>query len=301
MSRIGFVLLTHANPPQMLRLVRRLNSMFDHPPIVCHHDFGKCPLPEGFLPENVEFVLPYLSTGWAKYSVVKATVIALSQMYRRADSPDWCVILSGACYPIKLAAQILANLSAGEYDAHFEVKDLNQEALSTNLHKLYFTRYCVKKIPYPSVDKSLRLKTRYIPLPHFIGSHFLPFHAGLRCYAGSQWFSVNRRAAAYIAEFQKTPDAAALAKHYETMLFSEESYFQTIVCNAPGLKVHDDNLMYLDWQEGEAHPKLLTLEDLEALKASPKHFARKFDMSHDADLMDALDQIIDQDAAVATR
>ena len=31
MSRIGFVLLTHANPPQILRLVRRLNSMFDHP------------------------------------------------------------------------------------------------------------------------------------------------------------------------------------------------------------------------------------------------------------------------------
>ena len=126
MSRIGFVLLTHANPPQILRLVRRLNTMFDAPPIVCHHDFGKCPLPDGFLPKNVSFVRPYVKTGWGPFSLVEAMLLALETIYRRSDSPDWCVALSGSCYPTKPAAQILTNLTAGGYDAHFEIKNLNQ-------------------------------------------------------------------------------------------------------------------------------------------------------------------------------
>ena len=200
----------------------------------------------------------------------------------------------------KPAAQILANLTAGEYDAHFEIRDLNKNRCLRSFTSLPQSLLCEENPLILPWIKAYALKTRHIPLPHFLGHRLLPFREGLKCYAGSQWFSVNRRAAAHIAEFQKTPDAAALANHYRGLTYADESYFQTVVCNAPGLKVHDDNLMYLDWQEGEAHPKLLTREDLEALKASPKHFARKLDMSRDADLMDALDQIIDQDAAVVT-
>ena len=35
-QRIGFVLLTHANTPQVRRLIGTLDRMFDAPPIVCH-------------------------------------------------------------------------------------------------------------------------------------------------------------------------------------------------------------------------------------------------------------------------
>ena len=296
MSRIGFILLTHAKPPQMLRLVERLNSMFGQPPIVCHHDFGKCPLPDGFLPQNVEFVQPHLSTGWAEFSVVKATAIALEQMYRRADAPDWCVTLSGSCYPTKPAAQILANLEAGGYDAHFDGLDLDPKALHTGKHELYFSRYCVKEHSFRSLDKRLRPRMRRIRLPQFVMRRFLPYHDRLRCFAGSQWFTVSRRAAEYIIAFQTMPDAEALKKYYQSIEFSDESYFQTIVYNAPDLKIHSDNWLYLDWSEKQYHPKTLTVSDLEALRSSPAHFARKFDSDAHPDVLDALDRIIDDGA-----
>ncbi len=292
MRPIGFVLLTHAKPPQMLRLVERLNSMFDSPPIVCHHDFGKCALPDGFLPANVEFVRPHFATGWAEFNVVQATEKAIEQMYRRPDAPDWCMVISGACYPTKPAAQILANLYAGGYDAHFDGMDLDPLALHTRQQKLYYSRYCIKEVAYPSLDKRLRPRKRRFRLPSFLERRLLPYHAGLRCFAGSQWFTVSRRAAETIIAFQKTPDAAALARHYSKMLFSEETYFQTIVCNDPHLKVNCNNWVYLDWSEKQFHPKQLTLKDLDALQASPTHFARKFDPEASAALLDALDQII---------
>ena len=56
---LGFVILTHDNPPQILRLINRLVSMFDNPPIVCHHDFSKCDLDTNLFPPNVSFVLPH--------------------------------------------------------------------------------------------------------------------------------------------------------------------------------------------------------------------------------------------------
>ena len=294
MSQIGFVLLTHNKPHQILRLVRRLNSMFDNPPIVCHHDFDQCPLPDGFLPENVSFVRPHLNTGWAEFSVVQGNAQALALMYRRDDAPDWCVTLSGACYPTKPAAQILANLNAGGYDAHVEGKEVKPELQKNDdWHRMFYERLGVKTLHFPSVDKRLRPKTRRVRLPHALGRYLLPYHKGFRHFAGSQWFGVNRRMALYIAEFQKTRDAKNLSRHYENLFFSEESYFQTLVHNAPGFKINANNWLYLDWSEQQANPKVLTLEDLPAITASPAHFARKFDPEISASVLDALDRIVD--------
>jgi len=62
--KIGFAVLSHNEPEQVLRLVRGLNAMFGAPPIVCHHDFGKCSLDETVFPSNVRFVHPHFVTRW---------------------------------------------------------------------------------------------------------------------------------------------------------------------------------------------------------------------------------------------
>ena len=309
MSRIGFVLLTHANPPQILRLVRRLNTMFDAPPIVCHHDFGKCALSEDSFPTNVFFVHPHANTGWGKFSIVEATLLGLEAMYRRADSPDWCVLLSGACYPTKPASQVLANLTTGGYDAHIDGVLIDPATMDASWYKEVSRRYLTMHIdiPFPTLDRRLRPKTRFAALPQSLSQSFLPFSPTLKCYVGSHWLTVSRRTAEHLLEFQKTPANLALVKHYQDLKyykrerFPEESYFQTVLYNQPNLRLNDYNWLYLDWSEKKLNPKLLTLADLDTIQASPAHFARKFDMSRDADLMDALDQIIDQDAVITTR
>src|SRR5262249_2829049 len=115
---IGFVLITHNKSKQIQRLIDRLNSMFDQPPIVCHHDFAKCTLPLEEFPGNVSFVLPHLLTGWGVFPIVEATVRAIRLMYEGPAPPEWFVLLSGSDYPVKTAGQIRRELAASLYDAH---------------------------------------------------------------------------------------------------------------------------------------------------------------------------------------
>lgn len=293
MNQIGFVLLTHANPPQIKRLVSRLNTMFDAPPIVIHHDFGKCRLPEDFLPGNVTFVRPHLETSWAAFSVVQATLRGLELLFARSDAPEWAVVLSGTHYPTKSAARIVRDLTEGGFDAHVDARPIGREYQQTTWHRMHYQRHCVKHFAFALFDKRLRPKTRNLALPPRLGDRLLPFHAGLRPFGGSQWFSISRRAAEYIAAFEATRDAAALARHYRNIPFSEEAYFQTALCSNPALTLNFNNWLYLDWSEEKPHPKTLTLADLPALQSSATHFARKFDPDESATLLDALDNIID--------
>ena len=54
--------------------------------------------------------------------------------------------------------------------------------------------------------------------------------------------------------------------------------------------------MYVDWSGKEVgHPKLLTLSDMDKLKASDKLFARKFDLEIDAAIFTKLEEWIGSD------
>ena len=120
---IGFVILSHRDPAQLLRLVQTLNRLYDDPPIACHHDMAQCPLdPSGF-PGNVRFVDPSIRTGWAKWSVVRGFIAALRLLY--ADTgperagPDWFVMMSAA-----VAAPGLSSSIAGYLAKPFDLNHL---------------------------------------------------------------------------------------------------------------------------------------------------------------------------------
>jgi hypothetical protein len=287
---IGFVLLTHSKPEQIRRLIDRLNTMFDRPPIVCHHDFGQCDLPVETFPGNVSFVRPSLPTGWGQFSVVEATVRAIRKMYEVPGSPDWFVLLSGADYPIKPAAQIRRELAAWPYDAHIHHELIQANHFERDWQRECYDRYCTKRVSYASVSKRLRPKRRVLELKHpLLTRLFLPFSTRFRCYAGSHWFCANRRAAEYILRFHAT--RPSLASHYLSVYIPEESYYQCILANAPDFKLNNTDYRYTDWSAGGPHPKTLGIEDLPLLLSSTAHFARKFDIDRDATILDELDAV----------
>lgn len=291
---VGFILLTHNKPHQIIRLITKLNCMFDYPPIVCHHDFSKSTLAVDFLTKNVLLVHPHLQTGWAKFSVVEAMLNALKLMYK-SPKPDWFILLSGGDYPIKPAKQILYDLASSSYDVHIKNEQIIYNAYESAWQKQCYERYCVIKYRVPFFNRKLRLTTRLITLknPRLIAP-FLPFSTCLRCFAGEHWFCANRKAAEYLIEFHST--RPALASHYRRLdsysISPDESYYQTIFCNAPHLKISQNNWRYIDWSTEGAHPKTLLYEDLPIIKASPAHFARKFDIDTDVRVLNELDAIV---------
>jgi hypothetical protein len=70
-----------------------------------------------------------------------------------------------------------------------------------------------------------------------------------------------------------------------------ESCFQTVLWNNKTLKIYDYNRGFIVWDDSRlAHPKMLTIEDLEAMARSDKDFGRKFDAEVDSTILDELDR-----------
>lgn len=283
--------MTHRAPSQFLRLVNKLNAMFDFPPIVAHHDFGQCALPLDEFSSNVQFVRPHLQTAWADWSVVEVTTRALAQLFEMPNAPRRFVVLSGADYPIKPASQIVRELDDGDFDAHINFLPVHTKPWKDLQEQICFERYCTQIYTVPSINKKLRFRTRDVRISHPLLTRFLlPYHREkLQPFTGWQWFCGNEKAARAILEFHRT--RPALAKHMSSrVMCAEEAYFHTILVNTPHLKLHNDDLRYVDWSLGGAHPKTLTVEDIPAMLASKDHFARKFD-ENNTQVLDELDQL----------
>jgi hypothetical protein len=294
---IGFVLLTHHQPQQIYRLIAQLNKMFNYPPIVCHHDFSKCDLAIDHLPKNISFVRPHLQPKWADFSIVEATIKAIELMYQSANAPDWFILLSGSDYPIKTAKQILDDLSSGEYDAYINHEQVQYKVYRENpkisliWQKLAYQRYCsLKLFSIPSSNKKLYPNGQEIRVEYpLLTKLFFPFFDKFNCFVGDQWFCANQRAAEHILKFHNENNA--ITSHYRCRLFADESYFQTILANAPQLNLKNDNYRHVIWPPRSAHPKTMVMEDLPRLLSSSAHFARKFNIEIDSDIFDQLDII----------
>jgi len=288
---IGFVLLTHEKPRQIIGLINILNRMFDFPPIACHHDFYKCDLPVNSFGSNVRFVSPCIHTSYGDFSLVEAMMHALRLLYERPDSPDWFVLLSGVDYPIKPANKILQDLASSPFNVHIHHEQIVYKSFERDWQRKCFARYCTVNFQFPIPNLHRRKKIAAVKLRHpLLTSPFLPFSKNLSCFAGEQWFCADRKAAQYLIKFYK--EKPALAYHYRKVKVPDESYYQTVFCNAPHLKVSDDNLRYIDWSEGGASPKTLGIKDLPSIHASPAHFARKFNYDTDTEIISEINKMI---------
>ncbi len=301
---IGFVLLTHRAPHQILRLVTALNSRFGIPPIACHHDFAQCAMEESLFPANVRFVLPSIATAWGSVAMADAVLAALRLLHSSDLAPAWTILLSGADYPIKSAARILADLEAGDADAYIQHRLINEAEIvrarelpeacphgveSRDYLRVAYGRYCARFLSYPVLAAGPRIEKRALMVrSKLVRRIFTPFRPGFECFAGEAWWTLNRRSVSALLssndQFQK------LRAHYANRLAADESYVQTILCNQPDLRVSYENFRYVDWRNGGYHPKTLVSEDLPALRRTSAHFARKFDLSLDSQVFQSIDE-----------
>ena len=266
MNQIGFVLITHTAPGQIVRLIRALNQVYSNPPIVVHHDFDQCPLDVSSF-TNVQLVRPHIPTQWCGYSVVRATLAGLALLYANPESPEWFALLSSACYPMKGCRDVIADLQNGGCDAYMNHQLVDPFHLENQYQRECFRRYYSWHFGIPKLDRRM--------MPLFLASLTSPYRANRnRCYAGSEWFTANRSVAEYILATQEK--YSWLARHLRNRHCPDETYFQTVVCNAAQFRISKNNYRYIDWSSNQPHPRVLQTEDLSSILQSSAHFARKF-------------------------
>ncbi|HET6413590.1 MAG TPA: beta-1,6-N-acetylglucosaminyltransferase [Anaeromyxobacter sp.] len=292
---IGFALLTHFQPGQVLRLVTRLRALYGPAtPIAINHNFDQCALDTAVFPADVRWVRPHLATDWGAWSLVEAALATLRLLHGGGGGPDYAVLLSGADYPIAPRDRVLTDLREAGADAFIDARPVHpwrRDRVVEGPHGLGVNEgranqeVCFRRY-YSSTYRvaGVRVRVRSPLLAPLLS----PFSRGFRCFAGEHWWTLGRRGVEHLLRSQD--ERPEVARWFAARHVPEEAYVHTVICNAPGLRVAPRSFRYVDWSSRAPHPRILGTADLPALLASGDHFARKF--AEGDSVLDELDRIL---------
>lgn len=279
--RIAYVILAHQLPEQLVRLVRRLNTpnalFLIH--INRRSDDAVLDTARAALVEldNVVFLRRH-KLYWGAFGHVRATIEALDELDRRSAQVDYVALMTGQDYPIKPASVIeraLAESGGRSFMAYDRLPGGWQDGMKR------FTHWHSRRIGVPrgwhlSVPMRRRLPQGLVP------------------YGGSAYWWLSREAVDYVRRY--VAEHPGYPRFFKRVDVPDEMFFHTIVMNSPLRdSVVNDELRHVDWTR-DPLPAIFGAGDLETLRRSPKLFARKFDATFDAEILDLIDsELLQQD------
>jgi hypothetical protein len=277
--RIAFIIQVHKHPAQLHRLLTKLQ----HPFIDCYvHVDAKSKLEdyaEALSLPQVYTVKNRLNVTWAGWSQVAATLQSMQATRDSGHAYTYITMLSGQDYLIKPVDYIYNYLTGSDTRQYIDL--IPEEELQTMLSKM--NNYHLVDYSFPGKYKFAQLLTKLLP------ARKPPL--GLKFYSGSTWWSLTQDCVNFCLDYiQQHP---SLARFFKYTWGPDEFIFHTILMKSKYKdQVTGYNLHYIDWSEKKANPKMLALEDLEAMMQSDRLLARKFDMEKDPALLDEIDAAI---------
>jgi len=279
--RLAHLILAHDRPLQLERLIKRL--IYADTDIYIHLD-GKCDMAaysqvQGL--ENVFFIANRTTITWANYSMVTATINSFSEILNTGNTYSHINLLSGRDYPLKDAGTIQQFLFDNPDTTFMRYKHVYKDWEETTSR---FNLYSFGDYEFPFKYKIQGILNKVLP------ARKLPNK--LEPYGFSQWFTITPVCAKYVIDYLEKHRAV---KRFFRMTWGvDELVFQTILLNSPLKdKVVNNHLRYIKFKNKASNPDILTLADKDALIASGKFYARKFDAEVDEKILDYLDEMAD--------
>jgi core-2/I-Branching enzyme len=297
--RIAYVVVSHTNPEQVLRLV----SVLKEGPgaeVLVRHDPRREPFDESALGRLGAHALhDDIDFEWGGWTQLLMLLAAVESAAERVD-PDWLLVLSGQDYPLRPMVAIEERLAAERHDALLgQAWELDLRRRREPPEDEFFLRYAYRHYTAPAGTPHLPRAVRSLaylrefppPLRPQLGFRRarLPFGARFRCFVSADWLTLNRRAIELV--LTAAHGRRRLMRYYRRVAIPSESFFATVLLNDDSLRVARDNRRFVWFRTRDApHPETLASADLERVLASGCDFARKFDMDSDPDVLDALDE-----------
>lgn len=274
--RIAYVISAYKDPGHLSRLVRRLHTGAETT-FAVHvdrkTDTGTFEAMRSGLAalEGVTF-LPRHACHWGGFGHVEASLKGIQEIIRSGVDPDYVILLSGQDYPIKpnpAIVDFLERSGGSSFFLHFPLPTGNWSAGGLDRFRRWHWRYRCAHFSLP-----LR---RTLP-------------GGLDPWGGSAYWIVSRTALRTIADFvEQNPAYVRFFRHVD---IPDELFFQTILLNSSEAeRCVDFRLHHTEWSRVPA-PAILTVEDFPQLATSTCLFARKFDASVDAEILDRIDEVL---------
>ncbi len=301
-----YLIRTHRDPPQILRLVRAIKRGSPEARVLVWHDASASPIDPGPFAELSEvavFADPE-PTQRGGFSMVEGYFRAIDRLLAEEPRFDWLLYLSGQDYPTQPLQETERFLAASGCDGFIRHWDIRSRDGLWGKSRRGVRRYHYRYSTPPAwTHPWLRALSKVNDLQTWVHLYFtygvqvgvrarrLPFGPGFPCYAGLQWHALSRACVEYLAEFRRT--APAVIDHYRQTILPDESLFQTALVNSGRFRLVDDDRRYYDFTGSrDGHPRTLTVADLPRITGGGYHFARKLDLRRDPELFDRLDEAI---------
>jgi hypothetical protein len=294
---LAFLVLAHADPAQVARLLRALPA--DSHKLV--HIDRKSRQFDGFSPgtPNTQFVDQRVDVYWAGFSVVEAT-LQLIRLALATTAANRLILLSGNCYPIKSNAEILAFFASDptrEYINYYDVRAAS-DVYKDKIRRIFISEDVIARKTHIARPEILKVLSRAASrAAGFAQRDWRGALNGLVPAFGSQWWALTRSCAEMVI------DAAETRRELEIFRFTfapDEMYFHTIVANS---KFHDRAGGFRpfagrgNWKLANLHHlsrtslhKVYTIHDWHEIEGSERLFVRKLESRASAELVQKIER-----------
>lgn len=291
----AYLITAHSKKAQLLLLLSLLNDPQND--IYVHIDKKAQDFPEDELraaaPESRLFFVPRLDARWGSEVFIDAIVSLV--VLASSEEHAFYHLLSGVDLPLKTQSEIRAF-----FDAHtgYEFVSFERETAKPHVIEGRIARYRWQRPVQPLLRKlDRRLSPAIDAVQKLIGINRIK-NAPVVFQKGGVWFSITHALARYVADH--ITDYRAYYRHSSC---ADEIWLQTLVANSPFMEKRafmgfDDELAatmrYVDWSGNGASPRTLTSADYDMLMESGMLFARKFDDTTDAAVIQRIAETIRQ-------
>jgi hypothetical protein len=279
--KIAYLIMGHRDAQQILRLMNALRKSAAF--FVIHIDKRAADTVFAPIREYAEGRCDVILTSripcyWGSFGIANAMVECVNMTVQAGLQFDYAIMLSGQDYPIKSAdriKEILERNKGAEYIESFELEKPN--------------RWTGQQGPFQAINRVkywtffVRSRAFHLRIPRRFPFGWSPF-------GGSQWWSLSRECILYLENTFRTKPK--VLRYYKHVFIPDESLFQTVIGNEPRFlgRIVNDDLRHIDWDRpNPKYPRTLDMEDFDRLCASPKLFARKFEIDRSRDLLDRID------------
>ena len=287
---VVYIVISHRNPEQVVRLVRVLGEGPGARVLVRHDPRGERLEGKEIEAAGGEPVQDRIRSRWGGWAHLRLILSCLREAMARHD-PDWALILSGQDYPLRPLADIEADLEASPADARLgAVRPVEHRRPAAGDDEFFlrcrYRHYARPRVIPSSFPRPIRPLAYARDLPPLVGVRRIE-PAPLKFFASADWVTLGRSAARTVLD---ASDDRRLMRHFRRVAVPSESFFASVLLANPSLIVERDNRRFSAFPHGAAHPDTLTSRDYDRLLASGADFARKFDTALDPHVLDLLDE-----------
>ena len=296
---VCYLIQSHGEPGQVLRLVETIKRSSPSSKVLVVHDARWAAIPEPRWEwHDIEVINRRERVERGEFSILSPLLAGLEKLFSGKWDFDWLVYLSGQDYPVRPLADFEASLASTSHQGFLTFWDVDgpdnpwrPRQARTRYYAQYrrlpdWTLGPLKAARFLGKASPLRFHLHYGP---FVGwqPRRTPFEDGVRCYGGSQWWTLSRPVVEYL--WQAIAADAPLVRWFRKTIAPCEAMVPTVLANSGRFDLHPDSRRFVDFEGSrDGRPRTLNENDLPRFAAGRFDFARKFELSSGLlDLVDA--------------